>query len=54
MLEIIGKRLNELHSINILNDIPKNSTLWAKIDLWFEQCVQLYNNDENLKEMIYC
>lgn len=50
--KIIGRRLNELHSINILNDLPKNPTLWSKIDLWYEQCGRLYNNDESLKEMI--
>jgi len=50
--KILGKRLNELHSLNILNDLPKNPTLWSKIDLWYEQCIELYKNDENLKEMI--
>jgi len=50
--KILAKNLYQLHSLNILNNYPKNPSLWSKIDLWYEQCVELYKNDESIKEMI--
>tara|TARA_B100001013_G_scaffold339968_1_gene262604 strand:- start:1806 stop:2717 length:912 start_codon:yes stop_codon:yes gene_type:complete len=45
ILSILGRKIFDLHSINILEHHERQPMLWNKIDIWYTQCIELYKDD---------
>ena len=45
ILSILGRKIFDLHSINILEYHERQPMLWNKIDIWYNQCIELYKDD---------